>query len=88
LALPEPPTNCGKLVTKPAEELVAGLEEAPVAAALVAGAVLELELEPELQAAIPVTTQAASASARHREPVLIHRRVPVKRTIAPSASLR
>jgi hypothetical protein len=41
-----------------------------------AGVALELELEPELHAAIPVTTQAANAIAPHR-------RVPVKRTIAP-----
>jgi hypothetical protein len=59
-----------------------------VAGALVAGALLLLELELELQAAIPVTRQAANTIARHREPVLVHCRVPVKRTIAPSASLR
>jgi hypothetical protein len=41
-----------------------------------AGVELELELEAELHAAIPVTMQAANAIA-------VHRRVLVKRTIAP-----
>jgi len=40
-----------------------------------AGVELELELEAELHAAIPVTMQAANATA-------VHRRVLVKRTIA------
>jgi len=39
LALPEPPTYCWKLVTKPADEPVAGLE---AAGAELAGAAAEL----------------------------------------------
>ena len=53
-----------------------------------AAAELLLLLELELHAAIPVTRQAANTIAHQREPVLVHRRVPVKRTIARSASLR
>jgi hypothetical protein len=78
-------------VLVPAEEGDAvGLAGAEVAGgALVAGpevaggAELELELEPELQAATPATRQAATAIARHLEPVLIGSRIPVKRAIAP-----
>jgi hypothetical protein len=80
------------LVTSPVEVVVAG----DVLAAGVAGAladddevagwlVLELELEPELHAAIPATRQAAKAMASHREPDSVHDRIPVKRLIAPSA---
>jgi hypothetical protein len=46
-----------------------------------AGGALELELE--LQAAAPATRQAPTAAARHLEPVLIRRDIPVKRSIAP-----
>ena len=56
--------------------------EAPELAAALA-AELELELEPELQAAAPATRQAPTAAMRHREPALIGRDIPVKRTIAP-----
>jgi hypothetical protein len=92
LALPEPPAYCAKFVTEPAaatagaELAVAGAELAGAElAAEDAGVELELEceLEPELQAATPATRQAATAIARHPEPALIGRRIPVKRTIAP-----
>jgi hypothetical protein len=76
-------------VLVPAEEGDAvGLAGAEVAGgALVAGAEVaggaELEFELELQAATPATRQAATAIARHLEPVLIGSRIPVKRAIAP-----
>ena len=59
------------------ELVAAGL----LAAAELAGAELELELE--LQAAAPTTRQAPTAAIRHLEPTLIRRDIPVKRVIAP-----
>jgi hypothetical protein len=59
------------------ELVAAGL----LAAAELAGAELELELE--LQAAAPTTRQAPTAAIRHLEPALIRRDIPVKRVIAP-----
>jgi hypothetical protein len=54
--------------------------EAPELGAVLAA---ELELELELQAAAPATRQAPTAAMRHRQPALIGRDIPVKRTIAP-----
>jgi hypothetical protein len=67
--------------------LAAGTDGAAVVAgAEVAGwLLLELEPDPELQAAMPATRQVASAMARQREPVSVHDRITVKRLIAPSA---
>jgi hypothetical protein len=85
LAAPEPPTYDWKFVTSPAvAALDAGLDAAGalLAGAEVAGAELLL-LELEQPAASPVARQAATAIARHLKPAGVHRRVPVKRTIAP-----
>jgi hypothetical protein len=49
-------------------------------AELAGGLLVELELE---QAATPATRQPATAIARYREPVPVHCRISVKRTIAP-----
>jgi hypothetical protein len=83
-------------VLVPAEEgdavglaVAAGLDAAELDAAELDGAELdgvagaELELEPELQAATPATRLPATAIVRHLERVLIGRRIPVKRAIAP-----
>jgi hypothetical protein len=87
-----PPTYCWKSVTPPVAPLPAdaGAEEAAdaelagaLAGAELAGAELELELELELQAAAPITRQAPTAATCHREPTLIRRDIPAKRTIAP-----
>ncbi len=76
----------------PAEEGdTVALGGAELAGAVLAGVELDgaelgvvvLELEPELQAATPATRQAATAIARHLEPVLIGSRIPVKRAMAP-----
>jgi len=98
-ALPDPPVNCWKLLTRPpAAGLDAGDEAGPLdtgtglaelddgAAGVLGGAVLLLELE--LQAATPAMRQVAKAITRHREPAPVHGRVPVERVIAPSAFLR
>jgi hypothetical protein len=62
----------------------AGLDAAELDAAELDGAAgAELELEPELQAATPATRLPATAIVRHLERVLIGRRIPVKRAIAP-----
>jgi hypothetical protein len=92
-ALPDPPVNCWKLLTKPPAGLDAGVDAGPLdtgtelgevddGAAGVLGALLLLELE--LQAATPAMRQVAKAIARHREPSPVHGRVPVERVIAPS----
>jgi hypothetical protein len=78
-------------VLVPAEEgdavglaVAAGLDAAELDAAELDGAAgAELELEPELQAATPATRLPATAIVRHLERVLIGRRIPVKRAIAP-----
>jgi hypothetical protein len=78
-------------VLVPAEEgdavglaAAAGLDAAELDAAELDGAAgAELELEPELQAATPATRLPATAIVRHLERVLIGRRIPVKRAIAP-----
>jgi hypothetical protein len=78
-------------VLVPAEEgdavglaAAAGLDAAELDGAELDGAAgAELELEPELQAATPATRLPATAIVRHLERVLIGRRIPVKRAIAP-----
>jgi hypothetical protein len=77
------------LVTSPVD--VPDAADAEVAGELVAAGLLaaaelagaELELELELQAAAPTTRQAPTAAIRHLEPTLIRRDIPVKRVIAP-----
>jgi hypothetical protein len=91
LVPPEPPTYCWKLVTLPvAPVAVVGAEDAAgaelagaLAGAEVAAAGVELELDPELQAAAPATRHAPTAATRHLKPALPRRDIPVKRTIAP-----
>jgi len=56
--------------------------EAPVPD-VAAGADVELELDPELQAAAPARRQAPAATTRHLEPPGIRRDIPVKRAMAP-----
>jgi hypothetical protein len=68
--------------------VAAALADAVLAGALLGGAEvaggLEVELDPELQAAAPASRQAPTAMARHLDPALIRGRIPVERTIAPS----
>src|SRR5579875_2378080 len=83
LALPEPPTYCWKLVTAPLAALPAGDDEAGaggLAACDAGAAVLAAPdgwLVPglELHAVIPAARQAAKASAPHRDPVPVLRRI-------------
>jgi hypothetical protein len=73
----------------PVVAAAAGGEAAEPAGVLGAGdeaACVELELE--LQAAAPTTRTAPAAAIRHLEPTVTRRDIPVKRTIAPAASLR
>jgi hypothetical protein len=72
------PAEAGDVAGLAADD--AGLEAAKLAVA--AGAEVELEFEPELQAAAPARRQAPTATTRHLGPPEIRRDIPVKRTMA------
>jgi hypothetical protein len=87
--------NCTKSVTPPVAPLpvlvageaaaeLAGVLAAALVGVVFAGVELELEVEPELQAAAPTTRTAPKAAKRHLELTLIRRDIPALRTIAPS----